>query len=108
MGRKKYKTTGFARFFLFMLIAAPLAYIGASYYNGEDGIQNIKDLVGLSANDNQNTTSQDSGNQSYDMGKMIKQNEMLERQNKNLIEQNRELNNEIDDLKEELQNLKNQ
>lgn len=30
-----------------MLFVAPLAYIGASYYNGEDGIQNIKNLLGL-------------------------------------------------------------
>ena len=39
--------TGFSRFLVFMLIAAPLAYIGASYYNGQDGIQNIKNLLGI-------------------------------------------------------------
>ena len=42
--RKKYKMTGFARFLIFMMFFAPLAYIGASYYNGEDGLQKIKDL----------------------------------------------------------------
>ena len=45
--RKKYKITGFARFRIFMIFFAPLAYIGASYYNGEDGIANIKKLIGL-------------------------------------------------------------
>lgn len=45
--RKKYKITGFARFLIFMIFFAPLAYIGASYYNGEDGIANIKKLIGL-------------------------------------------------------------
>ena len=45
--RKKYKITGFARFLIFMVFFAPLEYIGASYYNGEDGIANIKKLIGL-------------------------------------------------------------
>jgi flagellar motility protein MotE (MotC chaperone) len=31
-------------FFFAMLILAPLAYIGASYANGEDGIENFKNL----------------------------------------------------------------
>lgn len=34
--------TGFARFVLFLLIVGPLAYLGASYYNGEDGWTNLK------------------------------------------------------------------
>ncbi|MDZ4706779.1 MAG: hypothetical protein SH818_00130 [Saprospiraceae bacterium] len=41
---KPYKTTGCFRFFLFIIILAPLAYLGASYYHGQDGIQNIKNL----------------------------------------------------------------
>lgn len=44
---RKYKATGCAKFALVIIILAPLAYIGASYYNGEDGIQNIKDLLGI-------------------------------------------------------------
>lgn len=28
-----------------MLFFAPLAYIGISYYQGEDGLQNVKDIV---------------------------------------------------------------
>jgi len=47
MARKKYKLTGFTRFFVVMLFLAPIAYIGASYYNGQDGIENIKNLLGL-------------------------------------------------------------
>lgn len=38
---RPYKTTGCFRFFLFLIILAPLAYIGASYYHGQDGIGNI-------------------------------------------------------------------
>lgn len=43
---RKYKVTGFARLFFFLLFLLPAAYFGASYYNGEDGLQNLKDLVG--------------------------------------------------------------
>ncbi len=43
---RKYKVTGFARLFVFMLFLLPAAYFGASYYNGEDGLQNLKNLVG--------------------------------------------------------------
>ena len=44
--KRKYKTTGCVKFFLMLVILAPLAYLGASYFNGQDGIQNIKDLFG--------------------------------------------------------------
>ena len=40
----KYKLTGCAKFFFFFILAAPLAYIGASYYNGYDPIQQAKDF----------------------------------------------------------------
>ncbi|MDH3244773.1 MAG: hypothetical protein OEM26_09170, partial [Saprospiraceae bacterium] len=35
------------KFFFVLIILAPLAYVGASYYNGQDGIQNIKNLLGM-------------------------------------------------------------
>lgn len=44
---KKYKATGFTRLLMFLIFFAPIAYIGASYYNGEDGIANIKSTLGL-------------------------------------------------------------
>ena len=47
---KKLKLTAFSRFIFVLVLIVPLAYIGASYYNGEDGIQNIKELIGLNEN----------------------------------------------------------
>lgn len=44
---KKLQMTGFARFLLIMVIATPLAFLGASYYNGQDGIKNLKELLGI-------------------------------------------------------------
>jgi len=58
MGRRKYKLTGFARFFIVMLFLAPIAYIAASYINGEDGLANVKEFFSdeASSPDEQTTT----------------------------------------------------
>ncbi len=47
MSKRPVKFTGFTRFFIVMLFVAPLAYFGASWYNGEDGIQKFKNLLGI-------------------------------------------------------------
>lgn len=47
MSKRSLKVTGFTRFFLVMLIVAPLAYIAATYYNGQDGLKDIKELLGI-------------------------------------------------------------
>lgn len=50
----KLKITGFARFLIAMLFIVPIAYLVASYANGEDAIGNIKQQIGLE----QTTTSE--------------------------------------------------
>lgn len=50
MATRKPKLTGFARFFIVMLFLIPLAYLGAAYYNGQDGVQNIKNFLGIDQN----------------------------------------------------------
>ncbi len=42
----RLKTTAFTRFLLMLIIVGPLAYLGASYYNGQDPIANLKKLFG--------------------------------------------------------------
>lgn len=39
------KATAFLRFLIFILITVPTIYLGVSYAKGEDGIQNVKNLV---------------------------------------------------------------
>jgi len=46
----KAKMTGFTKFLLLMIIVGPLAFFGASYYRGEDGIGAIKSLFNKSEN----------------------------------------------------------
>ena len=45
MARRKSRMTVFSKFMIFLLFVAPLSYMAASYFNGEDGIQNITNLV---------------------------------------------------------------
>ncbi len=91
----KYKTTGCARFFLILIILAPLAYIGASYYNGQDGIQNIKNLFGGSAD--QGTSTGDSASDIYTLQdkvrKLEKDVKYFERENARLEQALRDCNN---------------
>lgn len=47
---RKIKLTAFSRLLILLIFVVPTIYIGASYYNNEDGIQNIKDLIGLEDN----------------------------------------------------------
>jgi len=41
------KLTGFSRLLIFLLLFIPIAYVGASYYNGEDPVANIKGYLGM-------------------------------------------------------------
>ena len=44
MARKQLRITPFARFLLFMLLAVPAIYFGVTYYKGEDGMGQVKEL----------------------------------------------------------------
>lgn len=39
---RKYRLTGCARFLIFVLIATPIAYFAASYYNNQNPIQTVQ------------------------------------------------------------------
>ena len=45
------KLTGFSRLLLFLLIALPIVYAGAAYYNGEDPVANVKHWLGMDNTD---------------------------------------------------------
>ena len=42
--RPKYKMTGCARFFIFLIIFVPIVYFGAAYFRGDDGMQILKNF----------------------------------------------------------------
>jgi cell division protein FtsB len=100
------KMTGFARFFILMLFVAPIAYIGASYYNGQDGIQNIKNL--LSGNKVETTSGENTneGGGFSLFGGSKKELETLKTENAELKEMIRERDLEIQELKREMRLLR--
>jgi hypothetical protein len=83
MARRKMRLTAFARFFIVMLFLAPLAYMGASYYNGEDGLQNLKNLLGIGKKEQ--TEQRQQSDEQYDNNKkntisyeeLVKENRVL-------------------------------
>lgn len=115
---KKYKLTGFSRFLVVMLFLVPGAYIGASYYNGEDGLQNIKELLGLDKSESVTATSTSSSTTTANSAtedlptdvKMLQDElrdlrrriEAMERENKELKEQIFDKNEEIVELQRQL------
>ena len=55
---RKIRLTPFARLLIVLIIAAPIAYLVASYYNGQDGIQNLKELIGIEEPAEKNATTE--------------------------------------------------
>lgn len=115
---KKYKLTGFSRFLVVMLFLVPGAYIGASYYNGEDGIQNIKELLGLDKSENTTVTTTTTTTTSpatiatEDIPSDVKmlQDELtdLKRRIEAMERENKELKDQIFDKNEEIVELQRQ
>lgn len=82
---RKYKTTGFAKFVLFLLFAIPVSWFGASYYYGADPIEELKNQVGIVSENHFGDESQ---------------NETTNLKVDELETENLELKNEIRSLKE--------
>lgn len=89
---KKYKTTGCFRFFLVIIILAPIAYLGASYYNGENGIENIKQFLNIGQNSSSQSTDDVYKNTGADLQEQI---ENLENENRKLRREVKEKDAEI-------------
>ncbi len=106
MARRRLRVTGFTRFLLFMLIVIPAAYFGVSYYKGEDGIQNLKDLLNIDSQKTEVPASTDATNSNLDCATLATENADL---TKRLLEKSQQvttLYKEIEDLKAEIASLK--
>lgn len=97
---RRLKTTPFARFLVALLFIVPLAYIGASFYNGEDPIQQIKDKLGIASEttetyERQATLEEETDTDTYDLREELE----------SLKERIRELEMENAALKEKVRQL---
>ncbi len=96
------KLTGFARFFIVMLFVVPLAYIGASYYNGQDPFKNAGDLLNkFRSNETapENTTSVPSGEIDLQIKNLEERIKELEQENTELRAQIRQMDVQIKELR---------
>ena len=96
MAKRKFQITGFARFLLFLVIAAPLAYLGASYYNGENGIENIKNMI---SDGQKSTPSASAEAPASKLEEALTKIEKLEKENKKLKKELEEAERTIQKLK---------
>ncbi len=111
MSKRPIRVTGFTRFFIVMLFVAPLAYIGASYYNGEDGVEKIKNLLKLNKSESVTKSSQQEPEESETLRvneapstqALVEENKKLKDELEFKNKRNDELYREIDELKRKLQ-----
>ena len=91
---RKPKLTGFARFLIVMVFLAPVAFVGASYYNGQDGIENLKNVIGIGEKTTTEVTIGEKNSTNKDTEDLLQ-----------LVE---DMNKVIDDLRTENKDLKAQ
>lgn len=95
--------TGFAKFFLFLIIAAPLAFIGASYYNGQDPFKTIKSWeLFKSGQDNNKTALKSTSDETL----IVKELELKDMEIKQLSEKIKKLEELVESQKKEINELK--
>lgn len=105
---KRVRMTGFSRFILMMIIVAPLAYIGASYYNGEDGIENIKRIInqGKDSVTDTETVKSDApatdNESTYQIRKLQEELEYKDKRLEELYQENESLKRKVKELESQL------
>ena len=110
MANRNLKMTGIGRFIIFLLLVAPIIYVGASYYTGQDGIQNLKNIFQSSSSEPVTHTPQPESDVlvNSELARLKDELAAKEQRNKALYLENEQLKKELSDSKEELKAVKNQ
>jgi predicted nuclease with TOPRIM domain len=103
MSKRSLRVTGFTRFIIVMIIVAPLAYLAASYYNGEDGVQNLKNMFGMDKQQEQVSISDEEPENPSAVSSEIK---TLQEENRRLQEELNFKSKRVDELYKENEELK--
>ena len=98
---RRVRLTVFSRFLIVMMILIPLAYLGASYFNGQDGVENIKSL--FNSTTEENNASLPTPNHKVDQATTQSS---LEQQIDALKKENIALKKEVASLKTQIADLK--
>ena len=96
----KPRMTSFARFFIFLLIATPLAFFAASYINGEDGVQTLKGLVGKN-DTTEEVRQKETPKTDTKVDKLADELSTCQKRNDDLYDENIQLKKELEALKTE-------
>jgi cell shape-determining protein MreC len=98
--RPKYKVTGCARFFVFLVIFVPAVFFGAAYFRGENGVQIIKDFFnGITGGSNDKAEEKAKSKETYDVDDLKEELRKVEEENKRLKEEIEAKDKEIEKLK---------
>ena len=115
MAKRKLQMTAFSRFFLFLIIFLPSLFFGVSYMKGEDGMQTLKDMIGMESSESSNTESASSStkpaSETFVNGEVKRLQDELdekERRLKDLYQENELLKKQADDAKAELKEVTQQ
>jgi len=87
--KKKYKLTGCARLFIFLLVFLPIVYVGVSFYHGENPLAKIEGIF-----------SSENGDKP-----IISKERFGVKDAENLKDELNDKNSEIKDLKDKIENL---
>ena len=83
----KFKSTGFARFFMFLIIAAPLIYSGVAVFNGENPLESIKRDLGIETTvSNESAPAPDSNSNNSELADLENELRKLKDENRDLVE----------------------
>lgn len=105
---QKYKMTGCAKFFIFFIIAAPISYIGASYYNGVDPFAKLKEIEFLKFDKkNDSSSTKDFPSSNLDESSLKKELDVKNSEIKYLKNKIEKLEELIETQKKDIYKLKN-
>lgn len=116
MARAKTQMTGFARFLIFLIIAAPVIFFGVSYYKGEDPMQTLRDTFVSESpvrQDAQESTNEVAGPPSEavvnsELAKLRDELEFKEKRITDLYRENEELKAKLKEQEEEFADIRQQ
>ena len=101
MARRKKKMTAFSKLLIFLLVATPVLFLGISYAIGQDGIGNVKSLLGITKK-----TQETSKSYTPPASISIEERDEMYKQIEEMKRQLREKNTQIKELHSEVEKLK--
>lgn len=96
----RYKVTGCARFFVFLILFVPAVFFGAAYIRGENGVQILKDFYhSIVGKGNAERQEQDPSGDTMSVSELQKKLKDAEQEIRDLKRQLEEKEDEIEKLK---------